>query len=121
MTSERPRHLSESERIAMERANAELHTEFDALLKDEKAMEHTLRAWAKAYRKGPKGYRFPSDPDAEFFPFDMDDAADEIKRLRAILMNAPEPIPATCGSSDPAEGLAWRYADWYRKSRAALA
>lgn len=44
----------------------------------------------------------------------------EIERLRAVLKEAPEPIPALCGSFDPAEGLAWRYLDWYQKSRTAL-
>ncbi len=30
------------------------------------------RGWATAYREGPRDARFPSDPDAEFFPRDMD-------------------------------------------------
>lgn len=40
-----------------------------------------LRAWAKAYRDGPAECRFPSDPNAAFFPVDMEHAADEIERL----------------------------------------
>lgn len=45
----------------------------------------TLRGWAKAYRKGPAKFRFPSDPHAEFFPRDLDFGADEIERLTATL------------------------------------
>jgi len=41
----------------------------------------TLRAWAKAYQEAPIRYRFPSDPNAEFFPRDMEDAAGRIDRL----------------------------------------
>jgi hypothetical protein len=41
-----------------------------------------LRAWADAYRDTPE-HRFPSDPDAEFFPVDLEAAANEIERLRA--------------------------------------
>jgi hypothetical protein len=33
-----------------------------------------LRGWAIAYRNNPQ-FRFPSDPDAEFFPFDLELAA----------------------------------------------
>jgi hypothetical protein len=39
--------------------------------------EKLLRAWAKAYRDSPE-HRFPSDPHAEFFPVDLEVAADEI-------------------------------------------
>lgn len=45
----------------------------------------TLRAWAKAYRDWPMEFRFLSDPHAEFFPRDLDRAADVIERLRAAL------------------------------------
>lgn len=34
-----------------------------------------LRGWAKAYRDTPE-HRFPSDPHAEFFPVDLERAAD---------------------------------------------
>lgn len=47
----------------------------------ERTPAETLRAWAKAYREGPASLRFPSDPNAEFFPVDMEAAADEIERL----------------------------------------
>jgi hypothetical protein len=40
-----------------------------------------LRGWARAYRDSPQ-HRFPSDPDAEFFPVDLEAAANEIERLR---------------------------------------
>src|SRR5690242_14043458 len=51
------------------------------------------RGWAAAYRDpARKAERFPCDPDAEFFPRDMDLVADalektqaEIARLRAAL------------------------------------
>lgn len=46
--------------------------------------EKLLRGWAKAYRDSPE-YRFPSDPSAEFFPVDMENAANEIERLRGAL------------------------------------
>jgi hypothetical protein len=42
----------------------------------------TLRAWAKAYLETP-ALRFPSDPDAEFFPRDMEFSAAKIERLTA--------------------------------------
>lgn len=45
----------------------------------------TLLAWAKAYREEPHELRFPSDPNAEFFPRDMEFAATEIERLRYII------------------------------------
>lgn len=45
-------------------------------------VEATLRKWAQAYRDHPE-HRFPSDPDAEFFPQDLEAAATEIDRLRA--------------------------------------
>jgi hypothetical protein len=38
-----------------------------------------LRAWAKAYRDAPE-HRFPSDPHAEFFPQDLESAAQELER-----------------------------------------
>jgi hypothetical protein len=57
----------------------------------------TLRCWAKAYRENPQ-HRFPSDPDAEFLPRDLDAAADEIERLRAAL----EQISEVCESNAPA-------------------
>ena len=41
----------------------------------EKTPAELLRAWATAYRDGPKELRFPSDPEAEFFPVDMERAA----------------------------------------------
>jgi hypothetical protein len=37
----------------------------------------TLRGWAKAYRETPE-HRFPCDPNAEFFPQDLDFAADAL-------------------------------------------
>lgn len=43
-----------------------------------------LRGWAKAYRDSP-AHRFPSDPNAEFFPVDLECAANEIEHLRAAL------------------------------------
>lgn len=45
------------------------------------ALEIILRGWAKAYRDTPE-HRFPSDPNAEFFPIDLEAAANEIERLR---------------------------------------
>lgn len=47
----------------------------------EKTREEILRGWAKAYRDTPE-HRFPSDPHAEFFPVDLEAAADEIEHLR---------------------------------------
>jgi hypothetical protein len=41
---------------------------------------HLLRAWAKAYRDHPE-HRFPSDPDAEFFPQDLEAAADMLDKI----------------------------------------
>ncbi len=38
-----------------------------------------VHGWAKAYREGPREARFPSDPDAEFFPRDMDAIAVKIE------------------------------------------
>lgn len=55
----------------------------------EKTPEQLLRGWAKAYRDTPE-HRFPSDPHAEFFPVDMEAAADEIKRLRKALRDIAE-------------------------------
>lgn len=46
------------------------------------APETLLRGWAKAYRDTPE-HRFPSDPHAEFFPVDMEFAADEIAALKS--------------------------------------
>lgn len=62
-----------------------------ALELDHEWPEKILRGWAKAYRETPE-YRFPSDPSAEFFPVDMETAADEIVRLRAIEMAAKSVI-----------------------------
>ncbi len=53
-----------------------------ALEIDHEWPEKLLRGWAQAYRDSPE-YRFPSDPSAEFFPVDMDEAAKEIERLRS--------------------------------------
>jgi hypothetical protein len=47
--------------------------------------ELTLRGWAMAYRAAPVEYRFPSDPNADFFPRDMECAADRIRVLEAAL------------------------------------
>lgn len=44
-----------------------------------------LRGWAKAYRDTPE-YRFPSDPNAEFFPVDLERAA-------YLLAAPPKPAP----------------------------
>jgi hypothetical protein len=55
----------------------------------------TLRAWAMAYRNGPQCYRFPSDPNAEFFPRDMDYAAAKIEtdaKVIAALREALKPF-----------------------------
>jgi hypothetical protein len=49
-----------------------------------RALEAVLRGWAKAYRNTPE-HRFPSDPHAEFFPVDLEAAADEIERLANAL------------------------------------
>lgn len=49
----------------------------------EQTPEALIRGWAKAYRDTPE-HRFPSDPHAEFFPVDLDAAADEIKRLTEL-------------------------------------
>lgn len=59
--------------------------------------EGLLRAWAKAYRDTPE-HRFPSDPDAEFFPVDLEYAANEIERLRGVAQ--PSPRCDVCGSGD---------------------
>lgn len=37
-----------------------------------------VQGWARAYREGPRDARFPSDPDAEFFPRDMDMVAGQL-------------------------------------------
>jgi hypothetical protein len=58
--------------------------------------EKLLRGWAKAYRETPE-YRFPSDPSAEFFPVDMESAADEIERLRGALTQ----FVAACDTAPP--------------------
>ncbi len=42
-----------------------------------------LEGWAKAYRDNPQ-FRFPSDPDAEFFPVDLDNAARLLRSSPAI-------------------------------------
>lgn len=47
-----------------------------------------LRAWAKAYRDHPE-HRFPLDPDAEFFPADLEFAASELDRLALFDMSHP--------------------------------
>lgn len=52
--------------------------------------EDILRAWAKAYRDTPE-HRFPSDPNAEFFPQDMEWAASELEDLRR---QVPAPPPS---------------------------
>jgi hypothetical protein len=49
--------------------------------------EALLRAWAKAYRDTPE-HRFPSDPHAEFFPVDLEYAADRIEELTKALKSA---------------------------------
>jgi hypothetical protein len=41
----------------------------------EREAARILRGWAKAYRDTPE-HRFPSDPNAEFFPVDLENAAD---------------------------------------------
>lgn len=46
-----------------------------------------LRGWAKAYRDTPE-HRFPSDPDAEFFPLDLDCAAEALERSSDDLRKA---------------------------------
>jgi hypothetical protein len=58
---------------------------------DVESPEKILRGWAKAYRDAPE-HRFPSDPDAEFFPLDLEYAADEIQKLRAELRLAQDII-----------------------------
>ncbi len=56
------------------------------------APENLLRGWAKAYRDSPE-HRFPSDPNAEFFPVDLETAADEIERLRGVAQQPAKPGP----------------------------
>jgi hypothetical protein len=70
-----------------------------ALEIDHEWPEKLLRGWAKSYRETPE-YRFPSDPSAEFFPVDMEAAADEIERLRAALESLTEDPPATLDGPD---------------------
>lgn len=48
----------------------------------EKSPEEILQRWADAYREGPAEHRFPSDPDAEFFPVDMERGAQALAALR---------------------------------------
>lgn len=57
-----------------------------------------LRGWARCYREHPE-HRFPSDPGAEFFPFDLEHAAKELDRLRAL--------PAA-SSAAPESELKWQ-------------
>lgn len=54
----------------------------------EQSIADILRAWAKAYRDHPE-HRFPSDPDAEFFPVDLDFAASELDRLDLFDRSSP--------------------------------
>ncbi len=52
-----------------------------------------VRGWAAAYRQGPRDARFPSDPDADFFPHDMDMVAAKIEsdaKVIAVLRKALE-------------------------------
>ncbi len=56
-------------------------------------MDRTLREWAKAYRETPE-HRFPSDPHAEFFPIDLENAADEIGQLRSALIRSGRAVGA---------------------------
>lgn len=57
---------------------------------EELSIADVLRAWAKAYRDNPE-YRFPSDPNAEFFPADLDFAASELDRLDLFDRSTPMP------------------------------
>lgn len=50
------------------------------MISDAKYWASVLRTWAIAYRAAPKELRFPCDPNAEFFPVDMERAADELER-----------------------------------------
>lgn len=54
----------------------------------------TLRKWAMTYRCGPVEHRFPSDPDAEFFPVDLEYAASLLSRQQP----AGEAIPPSVDS-----------------------
>jgi hypothetical protein len=67
----------------------------------DKTPAEMLRSWARAYRIGPKEYRFPSDPEAEFFPVDMEVAADELERLTEALEDVANHKPGTPGLSFP--------------------
>jgi hypothetical protein len=54
-----------------------------------------VQGWARAYREGPPEARFPSDPNAEFFPRDMDAVAAKIDsdaKVIAALRKALEPF-----------------------------
>lgn len=57
---------------------------------EELSIADVLRAWAKAYRDRPE-HRFPSDPEAEFFPVDLEFAARELDRL--ALFDRSTPVP----------------------------
>ena len=67
-----------------------------ALQIDHEWPEKLLRGWARAYRETPE-YRFPSDPSAEFFPVDMESAAEEIERLRSAITQ----FVAACDTAPP--------------------
>lgn len=54
---------------------------------DAQRAERLLRGWAKGYREGKREHRFPSDPDGEFFPVDLDYAANVISALAL-----PDPV-----------------------------
>jgi hypothetical protein len=56
----------------------------------ERSASDLLRQWAKAYRNGPRELRFPSDPDAEFFPCDMEKVATAIDALTARVKELEE-------------------------------
>lgn len=63
--------------------------------------EGIIRSWARAYREGPPEHRFPSDPHAEFFPVDLEAAADAIDALRAELATARAALEKIAGSALP--------------------
>lgn len=87
-------------------------------------LKQILREWAAAYRTQPQ-YRFPSDPNAEFFSQDLDAAANEIKRLRTAIKWALGEGPDENGmwfgdsKADLFEGTKSRY--WWRKHLKRLA
>lgn len=66
----------------------------------EKTPQEILRSWAEAYRRGPRAFRFPADPGADFFPQDMEAAATEIDRLRAALESLTVDPPPTLDEPD---------------------